>query len=188
MPKKIASQAQDLYDKAENFIESREYEKALSNLNKALDIEPEYAEAMSKIGTVHTILNFKQMSKEEVIKLSQRALELNAQSPIVWAQIGLVHMIKIEFDKAIDCFQKAIKLKPDYSKAWNGMGVTYLTIKKYNKAIECLQKAIDFKPDYSMAWNNIGLTYLNRKDYVKAFEYSQRAIEIDPELYHPGII
>ncbi|MFX1365838.1 MAG: tetratricopeptide repeat protein [Promethearchaeota archaeon] len=185
MSKKIAFEVQELYNKAEVLIEKKKYEEALSILNKVLNIEPEYADAMSKIGTVHTLLIFKQMSKEEVIKLSERALELNNHSPVVWTQMGIAHMIKIEFDKAITCFQKAINLKPDYSKAWNGMGVAYLTLKKYDIAIECLQKAITIKPDYAMAFNNIGLTYLNRKDYVRALEYSQRAIDIDPEIYNP---
>jgi len=176
---KIPKKAQDLYNIAAKHIDNKEYKKALNFFKKALEIEPNYAEAMSKLGYVHSILNYKEMSKEEVYELSKRALNLNPKSPITWNYMGNTYRNKKEFNKAIECFEKVIELDPNYVKAWFNMGLTYGDKKEYNKEISYLEKAIELDPNYVKAWSIMGLTYRNKKEHNKAISYLEKAIELD---------
>jgi len=99
---KIPKEAQELFNKANEHIDSKEFEESLKYLNEALEIEPNYAEAMSKLGYIHYRLDYKKMSKEEVFNLSKKALDLNPKSPIVWRYMGIAYVTKKEYDKAIE--------------------------------------------------------------------------------------
>ena len=46
----IPNRAMDLYEKAKNEIEEKRFEEALLNLQKAMEINPDFAEALSLIG------------------------------------------------------------------------------------------------------------------------------------------
>ncbi len=58
----------------ERYIREKNYDAALKSLKKLLEIDPKDAEAMSTLGYVHYLLDFKKMTKEEVVKLLKVAL------------------------------------------------------------------------------------------------------------------
>jgi len=72
----ISEKAKFFYKKAEKCIKNQEYEKALINLNLALNIEPNNVIFLSDLAYVHYKLNFKEKCEEEVIKILKKALEL----------------------------------------------------------------------------------------------------------------
>jgi len=111
---KIPKEAQELFNKANEHIDNKEFEEALGCLNRALEIEPNYAEVMSKLGYIHYKLDYKEMTKEEVFNLSKKALDLNPKSPIVWRYMGIAYVTKKEYVKAIECYEKAVEIDPRY--------------------------------------------------------------------------
>jgi len=143
----IPKEAQELFIKANEHIDNKEFEKALSCLNRALEIEPNYAETMSKLGYIHYRLDYKKMSKEQVFNLSKKALDLNPKSPIVWRYMGIAYVTKKEYVKAIECYEKAVEIDPNYVSAWYNMGNAYHNKKEYDKAIECYEKAVKIDPN-----------------------------------------
>ncbi|MFX1480472.1 MAG: tetratricopeptide repeat protein [Promethearchaeota archaeon] len=177
---KIPKEAQELSNKASEYINNKEFEKALKYLNKALEIEPNYAEAMSKLGYIHYRLDYKEMSKEEVFDISKKALDLNPKSPIVWRCMGTAYSNKKEYDKAIACYQKAVEIDPNDVSAWNNMGNDYSNKKEYDKAIEYYEKAVGIDPNHVYTWYNMGGVYGYKKEYDKAIKCYEKAVDIDP--------
>ena len=76
----------------EKYIREGNYDLALKSLKKLLDIDPKDAEALSTLGYVHYLLDFKEMSKEEVVKLLKTALTLNKRNPTIWRYVGILHV------------------------------------------------------------------------------------------------
>ena len=68
----IPNRAMDLYEKAKNEIEEKRFEEALLNLQKAMEINPDFAEALSLIGYVHYKLKFQ--SKEHTRITSRQGI------------------------------------------------------------------------------------------------------------------
>ena len=176
----ISKEAGELYNKAIEFINKLDFQNALEFLNKSLELDPNYAEAMSQLGYVHYKLNYKNMSREDVFNLSKKALDLKSKSPITWHYMGGAYKNKKEYDKAIECSEKAIELDPKYAQPWNNMGIVYEDKKEYDKAIECYKKAIKIDPKSATVWNNLGILYDQKYDYDKAIRCYKKELEINP--------
>ena len=142
MSDKISAEAKELYEKAEEFIENSHFPEALECLNKVLEINPNYAEALSKLGYVHAKLKYKKMSKDQVFNITKNALVMNPNSPITSNCMGIVHYNKKEYDKAIEHYKKALEINPKFKWALNNMGLIYYDKKDYNKALEYFKKAL----------------------------------------------
>jgi tetratricopeptide (TPR) repeat protein len=168
-----------LLEQATEHIEKKEWEIAREDLEEALDYYPNYAEAMSKLGYIHIKLNFSEKSKEEVLTLSKRALEISDKSSLTWLYMGITYYYLKKFDKARDCCQKALEIDPRYKRAWNNLGNVYLGKNEEENAINCYKKALNIDPQYKEVWYNLGITYRREKKYKKAIECYEKALEID---------
>jgi tetratricopeptide (TPR) repeat protein len=68
----------ELYEKAEEFIDRDDFLKASECLNKALEIDPNYTEAMMKLGYVHMRLEFKRISIDHIFIKDEQVLWYNS--------------------------------------------------------------------------------------------------------------
>ncbi len=189
---RIPKEAQVLYNRAEEYIDKREYKKAIDCLIRSLEIEPYYAEAISRLGYVHYKLEYKKMSREEVFNLCKKALGLAPKSPIALNYMGIIYSEKKEYDKAIEFHEKALEIDPKYIRAWNNMGLTYNDKNEYDRAINCYKKAIEIDPNNADAWDNMGSVYRHKNEDDRAIECYKKAIEIDPNnanaWYNMGLV
>ena len=182
---KVPETAQKLFKRAKKEIENRSYEEARLILNKTLESYPNYAEAMSLLGYVHYKLKFKYLSKKEVFELSNKALIINDQSPIVWHHMGNAYSFLNKFDKAIDCYNNAKNLGLEDAKLWNNFGIAYLKLENFEKALFYFNKAIMKNPYFVETLNNIGYYFSMIKEYQTANHYFDKAIKLDPYFSAP---
>lgn len=167
----------------EKFIKQKNFEAALSFLKRCLEKDPNNAEIMIMLGFVHSQLNFKEMSSNEVSKLSKKALDLNKESPIVMKYLGLLNFNREQYDKAIRCYKKAIDLDPNEAEIWYGMGRSYQEKNKINKAIESYTKAVELNPNLVEAWNSLATAYELKDDETNAINIYKKIISLIP---HPN--
>ncbi|MFX1444695.1 MAG: tetratricopeptide repeat protein [Promethearchaeota archaeon] len=177
----MAMEIQETSKTAENFIKQKNFEGALSFLKKSLEKDPKNAEIMIMMGYVHTQLNFKEMSPEDVAKISKKALELNKKSPLVMKYLGILNLERKEYDKAIRCYTKAIDLDPDNAEIWFGLGKTYQEKNKISKAIESYTKAVELDPDLIDAWDSLANIYELKNDDVNAINIYKQIISLIPD-------
>ena len=137
---KVLPEAQKLYEKAVELYSKKEYEEALTFFNESLKIEPNFAEAMSYLATVHGYLGFKQLSKTEAFELLEKALNLNPDSAVVLKNMGQGYRgIKKDYNNAIKYFKKA-KLKDPALEINLSLGFVYFQKGEYETAIEYFKK------------------------------------------------
>jgi len=107
-----------------------------------------------------------------------------------FAQKGVAHFQKQEYDQAIASYQKALQLEPKAAAVYNLLGMAYRM--KYNqlgnpelrqKEIEAFQKAIELDPRYWVALFNLGATYYFMGEKAKAAPLLKKALELNPD--HP---
>ena len=181
----IPNRALDLYEKAKIEIEKKQFEKALINLQKALEIYPEYAEALSLIGYAHYRLNFKKKSKKEVYELSKRALELNKTSQEAWFQMGNANSYINKFNEAIECYKKAHEFGYENEKLYNNLGSAYLKKGDLDNALKYYNEGLKYNENFSLLLNSLGYCYLKKGEFDKALHYLEKAIESDPKYSAP---
>jgi Flp pilus assembly protein TadD len=115
--------------------------KAIKYLNKAIKLQPDYADAYNERGIAFTQLGQKQKAIEDFNK----AISLNPQDANFYNNRGIVYFQLGQYQRTIDDYNVVIRLKPDNANAYNNRGVSYLQLG--NKKLGCrdLQKACALK-------------------------------------------
>ncbi len=108
--------------------------------------------------------------------------------------IGIVHDIQGNYEKAIMYYQKYLKIceelgdKKGMGSSFGNIGIVHQNQGNYEKAIMYYQKSLKIKEELrdrkgmSTSYNNIGAIHQYQGNYPKALEYYQKSLKIREEL------
>ncbi len=146
------------------------YKEAIENYDKAIELNPKYADAYNNRGNakLHSGKN------EEAIEDYNKAIELDPQYDTYYNR-GNAKLHSGKNEEAIEDYNKAIELNPKYAKAYNNRGFTKSDLGDFKEAIEDYDKAIKLNSKDAAAYINRGVAKLAlgrheeaKKDYDKA--------------------
>ncbi len=150
------------------------YDEAISDLNRAIQLTPEFPAAYFKRALVHA----ERKDYEKAIVDYTKVIKLNPEDAIAYQKRGRVKrrlgssksdiVKKLDlYAAAIDDYTHAIRLYPRYVVAYNNRGwVKYLlgkyaadvtnTLRLYEAAVDDYTQAIKIDPEYILAYKNRG--------------------------------
>jgi tetratricopeptide (TPR) repeat protein len=140
--KQIDPKARDAYEKGVNANSEGELNVAVKYLKKAIEIYPDYEDAIFKLGYVLE----KQEEYEEALKYYEKVIELNPKAWDAWYSIGIVYAKMEQYKKALPYMKKAYELKPDNPDVMDSYARLYRYLgnhKKADKIIEEYHKKYD---------------------------------------------
>ena len=161
-----------------------EYDRAILEYNKAIEIDPGFAKAYNGRGNVH-------QSKGEYDQASldfTKAIEIDPKDAIAYTNRGRAFYAKGEYDRAIKDHTKAIELNPKFIEAYSNRGGAYFTKGEYDHAILDFTKAIMIDPKDADAYINRGVCYYKIDEYDQAMLDSTKAIELNPKDAYAYIV
>jgi protein O-mannosyl-transferase len=135
------------------FLNEKEYDRALNDYNKAIELNPNYSNAYFNRGNLFRNEKVYDRASDDYSK----AIELNPIYSEAFINRGIVFMFEKKYDRALNDFNKSIELNPKFPKAYNNRGNVFYYEKKYEEAISDFSKAIVLKNDYAEAYYNRGL-------------------------------
>lgn len=143
-----------------------QYDEALLFVDKALRIDPEFADAYLNKGNILIKLN----RYDDAVAAFDKALSLQANLPD--ALIGCASALRRlrRFEEAFGYLDKALTLQPDLAEAWIGRGNVLAGTRRYGEAIECFLKAQHISPELGEAHYNEGFYRLLLGDYERGWE------------------
>ncbi|HEX6544937.1 MAG TPA: FG-GAP-like repeat-containing protein [Bryobacteraceae bacterium] len=164
------------------YLQSGKLDEAEQYIRKALDINPEYADAWSELGSVFEA----RKNIAQALVCYQKALAL--QPGLTYVQVNAAHAAEVSGDnqKAERYYREALKSDPKNADAANGLGLMLAKQAHYDEAKQLFQRAIEDRPDFASAINNLGVLYLNTgksDDAVAAFEYGLKVAPDEDILY-----
>ena len=121
-----------------DFAKRREFSGAISEYQKALAINPNYADAHCKLGVAYRY----QGKLDEAIASYQKAIAIEPDYVKAHNNLGYAYSKQGKYDLAIESHQKAISIKPDYAAAHYNLAHAYSLKGEKNLSMESLQKAI----------------------------------------------
>ncbi|KAJ0488125.1 putative protein-serine/threonine phosphatase [Helianthus annuus] len=83
---------------------------------------------------------FKANKFSQAIDLYTKAIELNGQNYVYWANRAFSHTKLEEYGSAIQDASRAIDIDPKYSKGYSRRGAAYLSMGKFKDALKDFQK------------------------------------------------
>jgi len=155
-----------------------DFDKAIQNYDKAIELKPDYAEAYNNRGVAYG----EKDDFDKAIQNYDKAIELKPDYAKAYNNRGVAYVEKRDFDKAIQNYDKAIELKPDYAEAYYNRGNVYSRKDDFDKAIQNYDKAIELNPRLAEAYYSRGIAYVEKRDFDKAIQDLTTTIELNPRL------
>jgi tetratricopeptide (TPR) repeat protein/S1-C subfamily serine protease len=161
-----------------------DYEGALRDYNKAIELTPDNALYYSHRGDAYFQIGEKQKGIDDYDK----AINLNRESAHKYYNWRGVELNKLEdYEGALRDYNKAIELTPDNALYYSNRGDAYFQIGEKQKGIDDYDKAISLDPESAHKYYNWRGVELNKlEDYEGALRDYNKAIELTPDnaLYY----
>ena len=159
------------------YMEEKEYGKAIEHLAQALIMYPRYADAHSNLGLALA----RQGRLEDAKHHYLQAIQIAPNSYAAHNNLGLTLLTTEQVDEAIDHFSRALAINPYYAEAHNNMGTAKLKRGHRAEAMEFFRKAAELRPSFAEAHYNVGTELLNLGHLEEAKEQFLAALEADPD-------
>jgi len=151
--------------------------KAVEAYEKAIQLEPGYAEAHNNLGNA-----YKELGRlHEAVLEYKTAFTLKPDLAEAHNDLGLVYSDQGLLDEAVQEFQTALRLKPNYAQAHNNFGNVQAKLGDTEKAVHEYATALSLNPDYADPYYNLGNIYRNIGRLDRAIQSYQQAIKRNPQ-------
>ena len=150
------------------------WDEATSAYQGAIQLKPQYVEALSNVGNVYR----RQRQWDNAIEVYNQARRLKPQSANLCNNLGVVYREKGDLDLALSHYQEATKLSPQHAEAHHNMGVVLKEQDKLDEAAQAFQQALKLKPHYPNAQYHLGLILLWQQRSTEALACFQRSADL----------
>ena len=161
-----------------DYGEKGEYDLAIKDFTKAIDLKPDYAFAYNNRGAVYR----NKGEHDFAIEDCNKAIQLKSDYAEAYSNRGAAYRNKGKIDRAIEDYDIAIQLKRNFDKAYYNRGLAYHEKGELDLAIKDYSKAIELNPKLVHPYNNRANAYRQKRQFDKAIEDCDMAIELDPKL------
>ncbi|MDP8263150.1 MAG: tetratricopeptide repeat protein [Candidatus Ancaeobacter aquaticus] len=183
------------YNKGVDFYNQGKYDEALESYLQALELSPDYVDAMRGVG----LTLVKQKNYSDALDIFLEAYEIDPDDPEINYCLGVIYpIVKKDTKKGEYHYKRYLELNPEaedrqmveewiesFNKSiyidYYNQGVELYDRGDYQDAIEKYRKALELNPDYFDAYRGLGLVYIKLKQYDDAFKSFLIAYELSPE-------
>jgi len=169
------------YQKHENI------DSAISAFNRALSLDPKYAEAFAGLGKAYWLGYQEGYGTSEWMQKARSACDQAvARGPRLadaYTCIGNVDRGTGQYEKAVVQFQKATALDPTSDDAFRGLADAYQKLNKTGDAEATFRKAISLRPQYWDEYNRLGVFYWEQGRYDDAGKMFKDVISLTPDNF-----
>ncbi len=171
------------YNMAYNYDAVSEFDSSIKYLKMALNIEPDYEDALEMLGGIYYNLALEKMylgQLENSRKLYEKSLEANPDYIDTYINLAIVLDSLNEPLLAESMFDKAIKRDSQNAFVYCFLGRFVQRHGLSDSAIKLYNKAINLKPDWLQPYIDAGLYYYSTGNYKEAVNAFSRGAELDP--------
>ncbi len=180
--------ATDWFEKGVKFYGPGNFKEALNAYNKAIQLNPQYAEAYIGRGAAYADLG----NNQQAINDFSKAIELKPRSAEAYYNRGATYYRLVVFgsgaddksgnlQRAINDLSKTIELNPQYAGAYIMRGIAYDKLGNYQQAVNDFTKTTQLDPQNASVYIKLGLAYGNSGNYQKAINTYNKAIKVFPK-------
>jgi adenylate cyclase len=160
------------------------FERVVVILQRAIELDPEYAEAYSALGMAHCH-DFQNHwnGRPDAQALSNRyvalAIDKGPSEPYVHYVAAVVAFWNRDLERAILEANTALRLSPNYALAYGTLGLSEIYIGRPLAALPYIQRAITLDPVFAQQyWHFLGSAYLLAGDFEGAVHAFQERIRL----------
>ncbi len=162
------------YDFGVFAFEDGDYDDALGNLHKALELNPGYPLYLHYLGKIHLKLEQFEAAEQSLTAAYQSDPEI---AGLIY-DLAMLHYRKEEFSQAAELFQGVADQEPENVLAFYFAGLSFYKQKKYSRAVEYLLKASEASSSIKTnGYYYAGIAQFHLNDFGKATELLSYVVE-----------
>ena len=169
---------EEWFETGVDLLNQEKPEEALAAFDKAIEMNPQYADAWNNKGVALDGLE----RYEEALKDFEKAIEIDPNFADARNNKGVALGHLKRYEAALKAFKKAIKINRRDAVAWKNKGDAFCKLEKYKDALKGYEKATKIKPNFVEALYNKGVALCKLEKYKDALKVFEKAIEIEPHF------
>jgi tetratricopeptide (TPR) repeat protein len=166
-----------------------QHNRAIEDLDRAIELDPNYAHAFNHRGSVHQSIG----QDERAIQDFDWAIKLDPKLASAFFHRGNAYAALGQHERAIQDFDQAIKLDPNYDSAFNNRCLNRIAVGQLQEALVDCNQALWLRPHRGRATtlNVRGITYLKMNQLDAAIADFDAALALAAQnpnsLYGRGV-
>gem|GEM_PF-6358337 len=166
--------AEEFFKEAGKALMSGEYAEAVTGYTKAIELNPDFADAYCNRGGVYAA----QGNHDQAIADFTKAIEFIPDFAPAYVNRGNSYNARGDFDLAIEDLNKAIELNYNGPAVYYNRGCSYSGKEEFDLAVEDYTKTVELNPDHGKAYCNRAAAYYSKEEYDKAWDDVRKAAEL----------
>ncbi|MCU0542127.1 MAG: tetratricopeptide repeat protein [Oscillatoriaceae cyanobacterium Prado104] len=172
--------AETCIQRAENYCAQKQFERAIYECRRAVEIQPEAVVAWKLWGS---ILQDKG-NLAGAIECYQKAVKLKTYDAQAQVNLGSLYALNKQIPQAISCYKKAVELQPNLPAAYRNLARVWTQEGKLQEANDCWYEAFSLEPEKVSPQQHfkLGNQLFKQSKFAQATACYQRAIELNPNF------
>ena len=165
------------FDAGSAALRARDYAAAITQLQRAIELRHDDAEAHDCLGLAHLKLGH----LDDAADCFLLAAHFRPDYPEALFHQALVAQRRGEHRDAVAHLERVVALRPADAEAYNALGASWLELGDAERAITQFEKAVAARPDFAPAHNNLGYLLLReRGDNERGTAHIETALRLAP--------
>ncbi len=167
--------AQRHYESALDFFDQGQYEKAMQQIEKAIQKAPSNPDLYATKGIfLHRMNNL-----VHAIEAYHAALKVSPDHSFSHYNLGLIYMRQNKALQAIQEWEAVIRVKPRDTDAIFNIAVALAHLGKSKQSIPFYRKVLEIDPDHVQTHQNLGVIYRDERNFALAKQHFKKLRELD---------
>lgn len=156
-------------------LDTGDTERAIELLNRAIELNPDLADAYFQLGIAHGLIETRDAAVVEE--------QVETPTPVPGEKKPRVATTESEkaFEKAVEAYQKRIDANGEDHLAYFNLGRAYNKLNEDEDAAKALKQAVKLNPEDTEYQTELGSILVKLAQYREAISPLKKAIELDPE-------
>ncbi len=135
----------------QRYQKNGEFEKAIIEYKKALEINPDFPAVLNNLGVCYGRLKM----YADAERAFKSALSINPRDAYAMNNLAVMYMENGRMEKARAAAERAIDFEPNYVNALITLGAVYATMRDIGKAKKSFERVLELDPGNKSALNNL---------------------------------
>ena len=158
------SSAERLYSQGLAQLSRDDYARALPYFEKAVETDPNYAEAWYQAGYCYGVLG----RHSDSLRASRQAAKLRPDWGAVYINIGASSYALGQYKDAVEAYRNAIRIDDDNADVQYSLGLTFNKLNRTDEEILAYRRALAIRPDHANSLEKMGLALFKKARYAEA--------------------
>lgn len=166
------------FDLGVEYFKLQHYEKAIVSLNRAIELEPTFAQTYLNLGLVYISQEQYEKAREQFTK----AIQYRPDYIKAYYFRGLTEQNLKNDAGAIDNFSKTLQLNPHHFEAAYNLGRLYRNNGKPQESISAYERAANIDPKNINALFELAYMHTTNNNFDQAIEWYNKVLALQPQL------